>query len=144
MDATASPTGIFDSFLALARAWTPIGMAPQWLDQPILPGWSLISVNETNSASPDTERAVVAKASYGRQLGRIMDAMGALIDERPASAGDKPTFDALKELAVEIEHAKRDAAKARIERLRSDLEMLSRGDPAEFERQKAMFGTLFT
>lgn len=131
--------------LPRARQGMDLGrVAPQWLDQSILPGWSLISVNETNSASPDTERAVLAKASYGRQLGRIMEAVVALIDERPASAGRKPAFEALKQLAAVADAAKRDAAKTRIERLRTDLEMLSPDDPTEFERQKAAFVALFS
>ncbi len=47
-------------------------LAPQLLNQPILPGstfGNVITVTETNSSSPEMERDIVAKESYGRQLG---------------------------------------------------------------------------
>ncbi len=134
----ASGISPFDAFFDFARAWMPTGIAaPQQLSQSILPGWSLISVNEGNSAAPDTEQAIVAKASYGRQLGRLLDAVEALIAERPEFAGKKDAFAALHALAEEVNAAKRDAAKARINRLRSDLVLLEEHEPAEFARQKA-------
>ena len=66
-----------------ARVNPFISLAPQVLTQPILPGWlfaNSINVTEENSASPGTEQAIVAKYSYGRQLGRIVDVLGELID----------------------------------------------------------------
>src|SRR5512145_2677242 len=47
-------------------------VAPDSLTQPILPGWTfgnVITVTERNSSAPETERAIVAEESYGRQLG---------------------------------------------------------------------------
>jgi len=57
--------------------------APQALNQPINPGWSFgnITVNNVNSSAPDVERDVVSRHSYGRQIGRLMDAVAALADE---------------------------------------------------------------
>jgi hypothetical protein len=60
--------------------------APRNLVQPILPGWvfgSVTNVTEQNSSAPDTEREIVAGQSYGRQLGRVMDALAVLIADLP-------------------------------------------------------------
>jgi hypothetical protein len=49
--------------------WLPGGggNAPQQLSQPILPGWSFLSITEQNSGRPDTERDIVAtKAMAGK------------------------------------------------------------------------------
>lgn len=131
----------FAPFLKLLQMWTPV-TAPQQLSQSILQGWSLISVNETNSAAPDTEQAVVAKASYGRQLGRLIDAVEELIRERPPAAPQHPAFEALHDLAAEVDAAKLAAATARLDRLRSDLALLRHHDPEAFERQAATLRAL--
>ena len=68
------------------------------VDQPINPGWTfgnLISVTEQNSTSPDTERDIVAAHSYGRQLGRLMDAVAGLIAELPEASRQAPAFQEL-------------------------------------------------
>ena len=127
----------FDSFLKFMQMWTPPMLAaPQRLSQPILSGWSLISVNEANSSAPDTEQAIVAKASYGRQLGKLIDAVEALIGERPPSAAQSPALESLRDLAAEVRDAKLDAARARFARLQSDLALLKEHQPSEFDRQR--------
>jgi hypothetical protein len=60
--------------------------APRNLVQPILPGWvfgSVTNITEQNSSAPDTEREIIAAQSYGRQLGRVMDALAILIADLP-------------------------------------------------------------
>ena len=66
--------------------------APQHLQQSILP-WTFgaLVVNETNSSNPAAERAIVRKKSYGRQLGRISDAIEFLIKQTGAK-DDLPLF----------------------------------------------------
>ena len=67
----------------------PTPAASDEIIQPINPGWTfgnLISVTEQNSSAPDTERDIVSVDSYGRQLGRVIDALAELINERPKSA----------------------------------------------------------
>src|SRR5262249_42009991 len=69
--------------------------APRNLVQPILPGWvfgNMINVTEKNSSAPDTEREIVAAHSYGRQLGRVMDAVATLIAELPRAKQDATAF----------------------------------------------------
>ena len=67
------------------RQWRALwNLTPDTLMQPILPGW--FSVTNNNSSAPATEAEVVAKPSYGRQLGRIWDALELLIDAQPTKA----------------------------------------------------------
>jgi hypothetical protein len=120
------------------RAWqTTLFAAPQQLYQPILPDWSLISVNETNSSAPDTEARIVARDSYGRQLGYIVDALSALLSERPPHLASADAFERLKELKTRIDTTKKDAAIARLNRVRNDLLLLKEKDHDEYERQIA-------
>lgn len=126
----------FAPFLKLMQLWMPFS-APEHLSQSILPGWSLISVNESNSSAPDTEQAIVAKSSYGKQLGRLVDAVEALIRERPASAPRLAAFDALHQIAAEIDAAKLAATSARLDRVRADLDLLRTHDPVAFAEQTA-------
>jgi hypothetical protein len=80
MNAVYDPT---EWFAWWSRLWREMyvqaipvpSLAPQVLTQPILPGWlagNNINVTEENSSSPETEREIVAKYSYGRQLGRVI------------------------------------------------------------------------
>lgn len=134
---TANP---FDVLLQMMAPWTTTGAALRdSFSQSILPGWSLISMNQGNSSAPDTEQAIVAKASYGRQLGRIMDALDVLIRSvDPTLAGaDEKAIGAFNTLFDEVAQAKADAAAARIERLRADLTSLRTNNADEFSRQMA-------
>ena len=62
-------------------AFTAWSGAPVF-SQPILPGWTF-NVNNYNSTSPRTEGLVVSKFSYGHQLGRISDALEAIVATLP-------------------------------------------------------------
>jgi hypothetical protein len=109
-------------------------------DQPINPGWTfgnLISVTEQNSASPDTERDIVAAHSYGRQLGRLMDAVAALIAELPEAGRQAPAFNELLTLRDKIENIKSRAAARRLDRFAADLAELKKSDVAEYRRVAA-------
>jgi len=113
------------------------------LDQPILPGWtfgSVINVTERNSSAPDTERDIVAAHSYGRQLGRVIEALTALIAERPEGAPSNEAFDKLIELQGKIKTIKSEAAASRIERIKSDLALLKAEKPEEYEQFIAALG----
>ena len=114
--------------------------APRSLDQSINPGWAIgniISVTEQNSAAPDTERDIAASYSYGRQLGRVIDALAVLIAERPEESSDVKALDDLMALRDEIDAIKSRAAARRLERLGSDLETLKKTDADEYRRVTA-------
>jgi hypothetical protein len=73
----------------------------------------LINVNVGNSSDPDVEKAVLARvASYGKQLGRLGDAMLVLLKHfHPAgelSDADCRAIDDLKLMLAEIANVKHD------------------------------------
>jgi hypothetical protein len=113
--------------------WTTFGLAPQILTQPILPGWA-ITINGINSSAPQTEVEVVQRHSYGRQLGRMADALQVLIEERGAGAPDDERFTAFTRMKQEIDELKLDAAATRLDRWRDDLAELKAARPTEYRR----------
>ena len=111
-------------------AWRSI---PGSLVQPILPGWTL-NVNSNNSTAPQTEVDVLAKHSYGRQIGRISDALELLIE---GSHGKNPKDKRLSEFLAmkhEIDDVKREAAAKRIGGIAKDLALLKEQDKEQYER----------
>jgi hypothetical protein len=114
--------------------------APQNLVQPILPGavfGSVTNVTEQNSSSPDTEREIVAVQSYGRQLGRVMDALAVLIADSPKATRDVKAFEDFAKLRREIERIKAKSAERRLDRIAADLATLKETKPAEYKRLAA-------
>ena len=125
------------------RTWQTVWRgAPTNLVQPILPGWTF-NINSTNSSSPQTEMDVVARHSYGRQIGRISEALESIIVERH---GQTPTDEKLsKFLAMkrDIDQVKCEAAAARIELLTKDLALLRDQDAENYARlRKALLAAL--
>ena len=121
----------------LSWPWHWPALAPQSLTQPINPGWSfgpVINVSSANSSAPDTEREIVSRHSYGRQLGRLMDAVELLLDERGSKAKPDSRAEGVRELRREIEAIKLAAARRRVEALRADLALLKRADAGEHAR----------
>ena len=130
---------IIDTWADMMRPWlSPLIAAPDSLTQSILP-MSFLTVNETNSGSPSTEAAIVAQASYGRQIGRLVDAVEQLIAERPASlpARDKiEAFEQLDEIAELVDRAKVAAAGKRLEQMATDLALLKAKSPKPFNAHR--------
>jgi hypothetical protein len=118
------------------RAWAN-SFAPKSLVQPILPGWTfgnVINVTEANSSSPETERDIVARESYGRQLGRVIDALEVLIQERPKEAPISAALDDLLNLSRRIKEIKAQSLASRVERLEVDLARLKKESPDDYRR----------
>jgi hypothetical protein len=113
--------------------------APRNFVQPILPGWfgSVINITEQNSSAPDTEREVVATQSYGRQLGRVMDALAVLIADLPKEKQDASAFVEFAKICREINDIKAQAAARRLDRAAADLATLKETKPEEYERLAA-------
>ena len=108
-------------------------LAPQALSQPILPGWlfaNSINVTEENSSSPQTERDIVTRYSYGRQLGRIIDVLGELIERWPDGVPDDPSVQRFAELRDDIEKIKTRG----IVRAVSELAEMKQRNPDEYAR----------
>ena len=114
-----------------------VSNAPEMLDQPILPGWTfgnVVNVSSQNSTSPDTERDIVAEESYGRQLGRIIDALSDVIEERASSEQRTAAMEQLLKLREKVESIKSSSALRRWEQIKSDLAVVKRHDPVQFRR----------
>lgn len=121
--------------------------APNSLMQSILPGWRLadtISITTANSRAPETEREIVRRVSYGRQLGQMMDVLDLLLEERDAASGGRSdrheaTVTAFRRLRARIGDIKREAQGERLSRLSAralaaDLRRLKSTDPDEYGR----------
>jgi hypothetical protein len=92
-------------------------------------GWTFgnVYVTQANSRSPEAERDIVGQYSYGRQLGRLTDAVVALAAK--AGANHDPKVKPLLEMAREIDKIKA-AAKARhAADLLEELKAIKRADP---------------
>lgn len=107
------------------RPWISTVLAPQELWQSINSGWSFgnVTINEQNSSAPQTEQAILAHESYGRQIGKLLDAVSELIRTRPDREANE-AFVEISELKERIDRIKHEAAADRIQRLRRDLELL--------------------
>ncbi|MDB5777730.1 MAG: hypothetical protein JWP79_536 [Polaromonas sp.] len=130
------PAGMLDALKMPASAG-----APQSLTQPILP-WVFahsISVNEHNSSCPEMEREIVAQESYGRQLGRVINALEALIQERPGGAPQNEEIEDFLALSRKIRDIKAGSSATRIRRLEADLAWLEANSPGEYQRIASKF-----
>ena len=124
---------------ALHAGLQGLGVAPGTLSQPINGGWTFgnVVVSTANSSSPETEMAIVGKVSYGRQLGRVLDALGVLAEHLPGDARDHPALQALDTLREEIDALKTDVCRQRAARMKDDLAHLAKTDAAAYGRLRA-------
>jgi hypothetical protein len=116
-------------------------LAPQSLTQPINPGWTfgnLIQVTEANSSAPDTEQQIVNRHSYGRQIGRVMDAVELLLERADANARDDPRARDFAALLSDVQAIKREQSAARLQRLRDELVSLRRDHPEAWRELRAL------
>jgi len=126
--ATTNPSN--DVAVEVWRTW--MQLAPTNLVQPILSGWTL-NINSNNSSSPQTEADVVARHSYGRQLGRISDALRELLRERAAKL-PKGALSEFMSMCEEIDKVKAISAAKRLKQITADLTLLKTKDEAEYHR----------
>jgi hypothetical protein len=118
-------------WMRMWQAWW--GTAPEHLVQPILPGWTF-NINSTNSTAPQTEVAVLARHSYGRQLGRMSDAVELLIQESHGKNLKNRAFTDFLAMKRDIDETKRVAAATRIEQIIKDLALLKDQDEQQYKR----------
>ena len=125
-------------WLALQAAQA-MALAPRTLTQPINPGWTFgnVIVNEQNSTAPDTEQEIVRRHSYGRQIGRMMDAVELLIEHAPPAVKKDKRAVALQKIEREVDAIKRAQAQQRLERLRDELKLLKRADSKAWQALRA-------
>jgi hypothetical protein len=116
------------------RSWQTVWQgAPDHLVQPILPGWTF-NINSTNSSSPQTEADVLARHSYGRQIGRMADVLEMLVVDKFGKDPKDPRLTDFLAMKHEIDQVKQNAAAARIEQITKDIALLKTRDEAEYVR----------
>ncbi len=129
--------------LAAAKNWSALfSLAPQVLNQPITLG-PLVNITENNSSAPDTEREVLAHHSYGRQLGRIIDALSVVIAKTLPDASKLPAeqqacLSDFADMSHEIRAIKEAEALKRVERIARDLAFLKDEHPDEYRKLQAL------
>jgi hypothetical protein len=100
----------------------------------------LVNINMAAAGDPALERRVVEQvASYGRQLGWVVDALDVLVRDRRDEApepGDEDALDQLQTLRAEVEALKRREAAERLDALVAQIRLL-RGDPQVRARLRA-------
>jgi hypothetical protein len=105
-----------------------------------------ININTSESGDPELERRIVTEvASYGRQLGRILDAVSVLVDrERPQklSAQERRVLDDVKALHAEIEAAKARFAVGRVDRLVDEIQAVRRDPDCDAETLRRLRAAL--
>ncbi|MFZ6644100.1 hypothetical protein ACO0LO_00150 [Undibacterium sp. TJN25] len=138
----AAPSSVFNPFYPMSF-FAPLISA---LNQPILPLSisTVYNVTDQNSSSPDTERKILAKDSYGRQLGKLMDAVAILIEQEKKTKkslrqADIDKLDALLALRKEIEQTKVDSAASRLDAIKADLLKLKSEDRPRYDKFMAAF-----
>lgn len=92
-----------------------------------------INVNTSGSGDPELERRIVEQvASYGRQLGRVLDALDVLIRRDAGgrlSPEDQLALGELQQLRTDIADAKEHSAAQQVDRLIGQIQALQQ-DPA--------------
>jgi hypothetical protein len=87
-----------------------------------------ININTSRAGDPDLERRITGQvASYGRQLGRMLDAVDVLIRtgrKGSLSVEDQQALDAVQSMRAEIEQVKQRSAAERVDRVVADVRRL--------------------
>jgi hypothetical protein len=91
-----------------------------------------LNINATRAGDPALEQRIITEvASYGRQLGRLIDAVGVLARHQERGGltfDDQHALDQLQDLAEQIAATKTRAAAERIDHIVADVRAL-RADP---------------
>jgi hypothetical protein len=75
---------------------------------------------------------VVARHSYGRQIGRMSDLLELLIEERHGKTPEDERVSDFLTMKHEIDKVKQEAVATRVERLIKDLELLKAHDEKQY------------
>ncbi len=137
----ASETSPFAASFPFAWPWSwPAATAG--LTQPILPGWTFgnITVNAQNSSAPQTEMDIVGAESYGRQIGKLLDAVAVLVAR---AGGEQPeAFTDVLALRDRVEKIKTASARRRVEQVADDLARLKATDRDAYDAAAASLRAL--
>ena len=133
---------VWDAWTDLYRFWQRLlpgipKLAPDWLDQSIASSlisggqFSLLTttVNQQATDVPRLEQEIVTEvASYGKQLGRLIEAVDVLAEYAQVKKEDQPALDELIELANEIKSARKKFARDHLDEVLESIKQLGRPD----------------
>jgi hypothetical protein len=130
------PFGLWDAWARSLEFHAPLsGAVAQAIQASLaehLGQLGLVNVNVGAAGDPDLERRIVDHvASYGRQLGWLLDAVDALVRVQAGDApgdDDRAAFARVADLRREVDAVKAQAAAERVERLIDDVRALA-ADP---------------
>ena len=126
------------AFLGVMKTWEAMAQgSPLTYNEPILPGWT-INIDSNNSSSPAMERDILQQASYGKQLGRLGDAVAGLVAALPTAQQAKAPYKPFLDLQKEIATVKLRGLDRRVARMSADLETLKVSNQAKFEELSAL------
>jgi hypothetical protein len=114
----------------------PFSAVPKTFNEPILP-WTFagVVVNSGNSSDPATEQAVVSSESYGRQLGRISDALEYLINKLSEEEKQNKPIQPFLAMKEKIDEIKEQGETARFRKVLSDLDDLRERNRNTFDER---------
>lgn len=131
----ATPHSLWDNWASWwVGALSPARWVPGNLTQPILPGWSFgpnLTINETNSSSPATEVSILQEQSYGRQLGRLGEALEAVLEN--VGIPEDPRVERFLQMQHQIADIKDRAAEEDVARLRAALDRIEKTHPEAYD-----------
>ena len=130
------PLGIWEAWTRSLELHAPLsGAVNQAIETSLarsLGQLGFINITTARAGDPDLERRIVEQvASYGRQLGWMLEALDALIraqrGETP-DAGDEHALDQLQRLRSEVEALKQRAAAEHVDQLVGQIRLLLRDE----------------
>jgi Tetratrico peptide repeat len=131
------PAGLWQAWWRSLNLFAPLsGDVDQTIDAALVRAvgdqLGFVNINATAAGDPDLERRITEQvASYGRQLGRILDALDVVIRNArldDAAPEDRHALDQFNALRTEIEAVKKRAVAENIDRLVAEVRTLRR-DP---------------
>jgi hypothetical protein len=140
------PFGVWESWarsLTLYGPWSgPVNQAIQATLARNLGQLGVINISTSAAKDPELERRIVEQvASYGRQLGWLLDAVDVLVRAHrgePSRDSDQEALEQLERLHRDVDEIKAEAAAERRERLVDDVRALL----ADRERNAATIAAL--
>jgi hypothetical protein len=130
------------AFVGALKTWETMARgSPLTWNEPILPGWT-INIDSNNSSSPAMERDILQMASYGKQLGRLSDAVAALVALRPEAERAEAPFKPFTDLQHDIARVKLRGIERRVARMAADLAQLKTSKHPKYAELSAQLGAV--
>ncbi|MGH3830867.1 MAG: hypothetical protein ACRDRS_10540 [Pseudonocardiaceae bacterium] len=126
-----NPWQLWQSWLSMFGIRAPLSGD---VTQDISPSFGLVNINNTSSGDPELEKRIITQvAGYGRQLGKLLEAVDVLVQQQSHQGLDEADIHALEQLhklAEQIAEVKEKATLGQVDRIVSDVRALGRNPEA--------------